>query len=57
MAERTLFEQSYEIQKGGLLTETLDRLRPIYTEEELRALRIDSIKRDMLSFGIGARGL
>ena len=53
MAEKILFEQSYEKQKHGLLTETLDRLRPIYTEEELRALRIDSIKRDMLSLGSG----
>ncbi len=53
MAEKTLFEQSYEEQKRGLLSETLDRLRPIYTEEELRALRIDSINRDMLSLGSG----
>lgn len=53
MAEKTLFEQSYEEQKRGLLSETLDWLRPIYTEEELRALRIDSINRDMLSLGSG----
>ena len=53
MAEKTLFEQSYEKQKRGLLSETLDRLRPIYTEEELHALRIDSINRDMLSLGSG----
>lgn len=53
MAEKTLFEQSYENQKRGLLSETLDRLRPIYTEEELHALRIDSINRDMLSLGSG----
>ena len=53
MAEKTLFEQSYEKQKRRLLSDTLDWLRPIYTEEELRALRIDSINRDMLSLGSG----
>ena len=53
MAEKTLFEQSYEKRKRSLLTETLDRLRPIYTDEELRALRIDSIRRDLLSLRSG----
>jgi len=53
MAETTLFDQPYEKRKRALLTQTLKRLRPIYTEDELRALRIDSIRRDLLSLGSG----
>ena len=55
MAKTTLFDPSYEKQKHALLTQTLDQLRPIYTNNELRALRINSIKREMLSLGSGRR--
>ena len=53
MAETILFDKSYENRKRTLLAQTLEQIRPIYTEDELRALRIDSIRRDLLSLGSG----
>ena len=49
MANTTLFDTSYESRKRPLLKQVLDRLRPMYTNEELDVLRIDSISRGVLS--------
>ena len=49
MSETTLFDVSYEQRKKPLLTQTLERLRPIYSKSELNALRIDSTSREGLS--------
>lgn len=49
MSETTLFDASYELMKKPLLKQTLDRLRPIYSQSELNALRIDSTSREGLS--------
>ncbi|MCH8292345.1 hypothetical protein IH992_14720 [Candidatus Poribacteria bacterium] len=53
MIETTLFDSSYESRKQSLLSWTLERLRPIYTPDELRVLRIDSISREVLSLRSG----
>lgn len=47
--ETTLFDAAYERRKQPLLSETLERLRPIYSQAELDVLRIDSTSRDVLS--------
>ena len=49
MAETTLFDASYEQRKKPLLTQTLERLRPIYSKSELNVLRIDSTSREGLA--------
>jgi len=49
MSETTLFDASYEQRKRPLLTQTLERLRPIYSKSELNFLRIDSMSREGLS--------
>ena len=49
MDETTLFDVSYEHRKKLLLTQTLKRLRPIYSKSELDALRIDSMSREGLA--------
>ena len=43
MSESTLFDASYVKKKKALLNQVLEHLRPIYTEEEKEALRIDVI--------------
>ncbi|MCZ6633757.1 MAG: hypothetical protein O7G87_10145 [bacterium] len=45
----TLFDEYYEKHKRPLLNQVLEHLRPIYTPEELSALRIDPIRRTLLS--------
>ena len=45
----TLFDAAYERRKQPLLSETLKRLRPIYSQAELNVLRIDSTSREVLS--------
>ena len=49
MDETTLFDASYEKRKKPLLTQTLERLRPIYSQSELNVLRIDSTSRERLA--------
>lgn len=49
MAETTLFDASYEQRKRPLLTQTLERLRPIYSRSELNVLRIDGMSREGLA--------
>ena len=49
MSETTLFDASYEQRKKLLLTQTLERLRPIYSQSELDVLRIDSMSREGLA--------
>ena len=49
MAETTLFDASYEQRKNPLLMQTLERLRPIYSQSELDFLRIDSMSREGLA--------
>lgn len=49
MSESTLFDASYEERKKPLLSQTLDRISPIYSKLELNALRIDSTSREGLS--------
>jgi serine acetyltransferase len=53
MTETTLFDSSYEKRKSPLLTQTLERLRPIYSPDELSVLRIDSTSREVLSLRSG----
>jgi serine acetyltransferase len=53
MTETTLLDSSYESQKHPLITRTLEQLRPIYTEDELSVLRIDSISQEVLSLRSG----
>ncbi len=47
--KNTLFDVSYEQRKKPLLAQTLERLRPIYSQAELNVLRIDSTSREVLS--------
>ncbi len=47
--QNTLFDDSYERRKKPLLLQTLERLRPIYSQAELNVLRIDSTSREVLS--------
>ena len=49
MSETTLFDASYEQRKKPLLTQTLERLRPIYSQSELNVLRIDGMSREGLA--------
>jgi len=49
MAETTLFDAPYEQRKKTLLTQTLERLHPIYSQSELSVLRIDSMSREGLA--------
>ena len=49
MSETTLFDASYEERKKPLLTQTLERLRPIYSRSELNVLRIDGMSREGLA--------
>ena len=49
MSETTLFDASYEQRKKPLLTQTLERLYPIYSQSELNFLRIDSMSREGLA--------
>ena len=49
MDETTLFDASYEKRKKPLLLQTLERLRPIYSQSELNVLRIDSTSRERLA--------
>ena len=49
MDETTLFDASYEQRKKLLLTQTLERLRPIYSQSELNVLRIDGMSREGLA--------
>ena len=49
MSATTLFDASYQRRKKALLDQVLERLRPIYTEEEEEALRIDEIDPGFLS--------
>jgi serine acetyltransferase len=49
MSSATLFDTSYEKQKRPLLNRLLGLMRPIYSPEELDALRIDPVSRGILS--------
>ena len=49
MNNSTLFDTSYQRRKWALLERLLERLVPIYTSEEVAALRIDAVDRDILS--------
>jgi serine acetyltransferase len=49
MSSSTLFDTSYEKEKRPLLNRLLELLRPMYTAEELDALRIDPVSRGILS--------
>ena len=53
MIETTLFDLTYESRKRPLLKQVLERLRPIYSTDELKVLRIDSESRDVLSLRSG----
>ena len=53
MSETTLFDVSYEQRKKPLLTQTLERLRPIYSKSELNVLRIDGMSREGLALRSG----
>ena len=56
MNNSTLFDTAYQRRKWALLERLLERLVPIYTSEEVAALRIDAVDRDILSQRSG-RGL
>ena len=45
METNTLFDAAYEARKPPLLKQVVDRLEPIYSQEESNALRIDPIDR------------
>lgn len=45
----TLFDQTHEQGKRPLIKKVVEHLKPIYAPEELSALRIDPINRDILS--------
>ena len=49
MSKTTLFDTSYQRRKLELLDLLLVRLRSIYTPEEIEALRIDAVDRQILS--------
>ena len=49
MNNSTLFDTSYQRRKWALLERLLERLLPSYTSEEIAALRIDAVDRDILS--------
>ncbi len=49
MSTATLFDSRYESRKRDLLQQTVERLRPVYTDEEIEALRIDRVDPAILS--------
>ena len=49
MSKTTLFDTSYQRRKFELLDLLLVRLRAVYTPEEVEALRIDAIDRQILA--------
>ena len=49
MNTTTLFDDNYKVRKIPLLNKVVDLLEPIYTHEELSALRIDPINAAILS--------
>jgi serine acetyltransferase len=49
MSKATLFDASYEKHKQDLLGQLVERLEPIYSPEEVEALRIDGIDPQILS--------
>ena len=49
MSKTTLFDTSYQRRKLELLDLLLTRLRSVYTPEEIEALRIDAVDRQILS--------
>ena len=53
MAETTLFDTSYENRKRPRLNQVLDKLRPMYSSDELKVLRIDRISEEVLSLRSG----
>ena len=53
MAETTLFDSSYETRKRPRLNQVLDQLRPMYSSDELKVLRIDKISEEVLSLRSG----
>ena len=53
MLETTLFDSTYESRKRPLLKQLLGAIRPIYSANELKVLRINSESRDVLSLRSG----
>ena len=49
MNDTTLFDHAYENRKRPILERVVDQIRPIYTAEELAAMRVDPINRAILS--------
>ncbi len=49
MSATTLFDTHYEKRKRDLLGHALERIRPLYTAEEMSALRIDPVDPNLLS--------
>lgn len=49
MSTSTLFDSHYESRKRQLLQQTVERLRPAYSDEEVEALRIDRVNPAILS--------
>ena len=49
MSSATLFDPQYEKRKNDLLMQVVARLRPVYTTEEVSALRIDPVNPAILS--------
>lgn len=49
MNDTTLFDQAYANRKRPILERVVDQIRPIYTAEELTAMRVDPINRAILS--------
>ena len=49
MSATTLFDTRYEKQKEDLLQQVLERMRPVFTADELGALRIDPVNPAILS--------
>ena len=55
MAETTLFDSSYETRKRPRLNQALDHLRPMYSSDELKVLRIDKISEEGTFSALRAR--
>ena len=49
MSTTTLFDTSYKARKQALMEQVLDVLRPVYSVEEIEALRIDPVNTAILS--------
>jgi len=49
MDTTTLFDSSYTARQQGLLDKAVDRLKGIYSAEELEALRVDPVNREILA--------